>query len=148
MIGAGAVVLSLVVAGAVVLALRSGSETVGFDTPAAPPLPADGSAVIHDLRAPGGLALFGLQIVDPTHTVEVQFLTGPGCSTLVSSDDPWPAPYPECAGGPDITGVVSSLGVTDTGQSLVGVTFPVSGECHEQLRTGMTWPPGIPECGS
>ncbi len=147
--GAGmAVVLALVAVGLVVLALRPGTSVVVIDD--SPPVepPADGTAVVATLRAPGGLALFGAQIIDPTHTVEVRFLTGPGCSALLTSDDPWPTPHPECAGTVDLVGVVGSIGIAETDRSLVGVTMTVPGACYDQLRRGMAWPPDIPECSS
>lgn len=142
----GVVALALLVVGALVLALRPGTtEVVVDDSPPVEP-PADGIAVIASLRAPGGLALFGWQIIDPTHTVEVVFLAGPGCSALLTPGDPWPTPHPECAGQVDVTGEVGSLGLTDTGGSLVGVTFTLSGGCYEFLERGMAWPPDLPEC--
>jgi hypothetical protein len=139
-------VLALLVAGAVVLALRPGTTQVSVDD--SPPVepPADGTAVVATLRAPGGLALFGMQIIDPTHTIEVVFLAGPGCSALLTSGDPWPTPHPECASKVDVTGEVGSLGVTDTGRSLVGVTFTLSGGCYGLLERGVGWPPDFPEC--
>lgn len=142
----GIVVLVLLVVGAVVLALRPGTTEVVVDN--SPPVepPADGTAVIAALRAPGGLSLFGMQIIDPTHTIEVVFLTGPGCSALLASGDQWPTPHPECASDVDVAGEVGSLGVTATGKSLVGVTFTLSGRCYDVLERGMTWPPDLPEC--
>ena len=148
MASGGTVVLALLLVGAVAFALRPGTETIVVDD--SPPVEpaADGTAVIHGLRAPGGLALFGVQIVDPTHTVEVQFLTGPGCSALLASGDPWPTTHPECASRVDVVGVIGGLGITNTGQSLVGVTLTVPGACYDRMERGMVWPPGIPECVS
>jgi hypothetical protein len=57
----------------------------------------DGAAVVDVLRESGGFSLCGLRFADSTHYVEVEFITGPGCSGLVGSGDPWPAPYPECS---------------------------------------------------
>ncbi len=142
----GIAVLALLIVGAVVLALQPGTTEVTVDD--SPPVepPPDGTAVIATLRAPGGLALFGMQIVDPTHTIEVEFLTGPGCSTLLTPGDPWPTSHPECASEVDVAGDVGSLGITDTGRSLVGVTFTLSGACYDLLERGMAWPPNLPEC--
>jgi hypothetical protein len=142
----GIVVLVLLVVGAVVLALHPGTTEVAVDD--SPPVepPADGTAVIASLRAPGGFSLFGMQIIDPTHTIEVVFLTGPGCSAVLASGDPWPTPHPECASKVDVAGEVGSLGVTATGESLVGVTFTLSGGCYRLLEHGMAWPPDLPEC--
>ena len=102
--------------------------------------------VVHALRAPGGLSLFGLQIVDPTHRVEVQFLTGPDCAAVLDPGEPWPTSYPECSSAVDVEGEVGSLGNTGTGRSLVGVIFVVSGGCYDLLERGMPWPPADPEC--
>jgi hypothetical protein len=143
---AGTTAIALLLIGAVALALRPGTETIVVDD--SPPVepPADGTAVIHSLRAPGGLAPFGVQIVDPTHTVEVQFLTGPGCATLLTSGDPWPTTHPECASRVDVVGVIGGLGITNTSQTLVGVTLTVPRACYDRIERGMAWPPGIPEC--
>lgn len=142
----GMAVLALLVVGAAVLALRPGTTEVTVDD--SPPVepPADGTAVIAALRAPGGLALLGIQIIDPTHTIEVAFLTGPGCSALLTPGDAWPTPHPECGSDVDVAGTVGSLGVTAAGKSLVGVTFTLSGSCYDLLERGMAWPPHLPEC--
>ena len=144
--GGGFAVLALLVVGAVVLALRPGTTEVTVDD--SPPVqpPADGTAVIATMRAPGGLALFGMQIIDPTHTIEVAFLTGPECSALLTPGDSWPTSHQECASQVDVAGEVGSLGVTNTGRSLVGVTLTLSGDCFDLLERGMAWPPGLPEC--
>lgn len=142
----GLAVLAVLVAGAVVLALRPGTTEVTVDH--SPPVrpPADGTAVVATMHAPGGLALFGWQIIDPTHEIEVAFLTGPGCAALLTPGEPWPTPRQECASRVDVDGVVGSLGVFDTGESLVGVTFTVSGACYDVVARGMAWPPDLPEC--
>ena len=143
----GIVVLGLLAIGVAVVALRPGSTTIVVDdTPPVDP-PADGTAVVAALRAPGGLALFGWQIVDPTHTVEVRFLAGPGCSSLLTSGDLWPAPHPECADrAGDVAGEVAGLGITVDGDSIVGVEFSVPGGCFDRLELNMPWPPGLPDC--
>lgn len=138
--------LALLGVGALVLALRPGTTEVGIDDSPPVPPPADGTAVISSLRAPGGLALFGWQIIDPTHTMEVVFLADPGCSALLTPGVLWPTPHPECASPVDVIGEVGSLGLTDTGRSLVGVIFTVPGGCYDLLERGMAWPPDLPEC--
>lgn len=142
------VVLALLIVGVAVLALRPGASVIVVDD--SPPVepPADGSGVVASLRAHGGLKLFGVRIVDPTHTVEVRFLTEPGCSALLTSGDPWPTSHAECASNVDLVGVVGGLGVTETGQSLIGVTVTVPGACYDRLERGMTWPPDTPSCAS
>jgi hypothetical protein len=136
----------LLFVGVVALGLRPSTETVVYDDTPPIVLPDDGTAVVHALRAPGGLSLFGVQIIDPTHRVEVQFLTGPGCAALITSGDPWPTSHPECASPSEVVGEIGSTGLTSTGRSLVGVIFVVSGGCFDVLERGMPWPPGDPEC--
>jgi hypothetical protein len=80
--------------------------------------------------------------------VEVKFLTGPGCSQLIASGDPWPAPYPECASAVPVAGEVGGTGVTVSGDSIVGVRFEVSRACFDRLERGMPWPPDVAECRS
>jgi hypothetical protein len=132
--------------GLVVLALRGGTATIVVDDHPPVDPPADGSAAIVTLRAPGGLAPLGIRLIDPTHAVEVQFLAGPGCSQLLTSGEAWPTDVPQCATGVDVTGTIGGLGTTASGQSIVGVTFPVSRSCYEQLEVGMAWPTGYAEC--
>ena len=143
-----AVAAGLVVAGLALVLLRPGSTEITVDD--GPPVvpPEDGSAVVGGLRASGGLSLFGLRIVDPTHTVEVRFTAGPECAALLSSGDPWPAPHPECTVPVPVTGEVASLGITSTGRSQVGVQFPVTRPCYESLSLGTPWPPDSPECAT
>jgi len=140
------ILVALLAVGVGIMALRPGSVEVSVDD--VPPVtpPADGTAVVADSRGPGGLNLFGIQIIDPTHTVDVVFLTGPGCSALLLSGDPWPAPYPSCASDVDVSGSVGGLGVTEDGRSLVGVTVTVSRACFERVERGMVWPPDLAEC--
>lgn len=142
------VLVALAAMGAVAVGLRSGSAVVVVDDTRPVEIPADGSGVVADLRAPGGLALFGVQLVDPTHEIEVRFLAGPGCSELLDTGDHWPVPYPECAGDAGITGVVGTLGVTATGRSVVGVKVTVPGECFDLLERGAAWPSDAPGCAS
>jgi hypothetical protein len=141
-----AVAAVLVAAGLAFTLLRPGTTEVTIDD--GPPVTAsdEGSPVVAGLRAAGGFSLFGLRIVDPTHTVEVRFTAGPDCAALLSSGDPWPVPDPECAVPVPVAGEVASLGVTSTGRSLVGVRFPVSRACYESLALGTPWPPESPDC--
>ncbi len=143
----GSVALVMAVIGVVILVLRGGTTTVVVDDHPPVDPPADGSAVIGILRASGGLAPLGIRLIDPTHTVEVQFLTGPGCSERLTPGQAWPTDVPECATGVSLTGTVGGLGTTISGQSLVGVTFSVSRGCYGRLEVGMPWPTTYPECG-
>lgn len=144
--GGGGVFLALLLVGLVALALRPGGETVVMDDsdPVVPP--DDGTPVVHTLRAPGGFSLFGLQVVDPTHTVEVVFVAGPGCAALLESGEPWPTPHPECAHSANIQGLVGGTGISSSGMSMVGVSFSVPGDCFDLLTRGVVWPPSFPEC--
>jgi len=144
-IGAGVAVV-LVAAGLIVTLLRPGTTEITVDDGPPVTAPGDGSAVVAGLRAAGGFSLFGLRIVDPTHTVEVRFTAGPGCAALLSSGDPWPVPDPECTVAVPVAGEVAGLGVDATGRSLIGVAFPVSRECFEGLELGAPWPPAAPGC--
>lgn len=138
--------VGVVVAAALgVLLLRPGStETQLIDQPSV--VPGSGEAVVAELRAPGGLALFGLQLIDPTHRVEVRFTSGPGCSTLLAGGDPWPSPYPACSGPAGLKGLVAGLGRTQSGESILGVEFVVSGDCFRALSLGDPWPGDPPAC--
>jgi hypothetical protein len=110
-------------------------------------LPADsGAAVVAVLRESGGRSLFGVHITDSTPYVEVRFRTAPGCSELLRSGDPWPTSFPQCSSPVKIVGKVRALGVTTSGESLVGVEFKVPRACFDLLRRGMTWPTTDPEC--
>jgi len=141
----GAVALVMAAIGIVILGLRPSATIVVDDQPPVDP-PADGSAVIATLRAPGGLAPLGIRLIDPTHSVEVVFLTGPGCSERLTSGQAWPTDLPECATDVVVAGAVGALGTTVSGQSLVGVTFSVTRPCYEQLDIGMSWPTGRADC--
>ena len=142
----GVVVIALVLVGLAFLALRATrTEVQVTDTPQIEH-PADGSAVVARLTASGGMAPFGWQVVDPTHRVELQFLTGAGCAERLESGDPWPTSIPECSSDVEVIGKVAAVGRTGTGQSLVGVEFEVSRPCFEALQLQVTWPPIPAEC--
>ena len=105
-----------------------------------------GTALVAGLRKSGGWSLFGVDITNSTSYVEVRFLTDPGCSGLLRSGDPWPASFPQCSGPLKIVGKVRGLGVTPSGDSIVGVEFEVPRACFELLGRGMVWPIPDPEC--
>jgi hypothetical protein len=140
-----AVALAIIAAGIVAAALLPGSETVSVDDTASVEVPDDGTAVVTALRAPGGLAVFGVQLIDPTHRVEVRFRSDPGCAEMLSSGGEWPPAGSGCPGPPDLEGEIGSLGIGTDGRSLIGVTVVVDGSCYDSLETGVPWPPG-PEC--
>jgi hypothetical protein len=145
--GAGGVAaLVVVIVGAIIFGLHGGKVEVVPDTRPVIQPPQSGAAVVAFLRTSGGHSLFGLRIVDSTHLAEVQFLTGPGCSALLYSGDPWPTDHAPCASPVKVAGHVSGLGNTASGDSLVGVEFTVTRACFELLKPGMSWPPTIAEC--
>ena len=87
-----------------------------------------------------------MRIADTTHHVEVQFLAGPDCGGLLGGRDPWPSPHTQCSAPVDIVGNVDGIGITQSGDSLVGAEFEFPRACFEQLEPGMEWPPDLPEC--
>jgi len=145
-IAAGVVASIVLIAVLAALELRPIRSEIVADDSQAVELPEPGSAIVTVLRESGGLSLLGLRIKDATHHVEVQFLAGPGCAELLNGGDPWPTRHPECTAPIDIVGYVGGLGITQSGDSLVGVQFEVPRACFEQLVTGMAWPPDLPEC--
>jgi hypothetical protein len=142
----GIVVLVLALVGLAFLGLRPGRTEVRSDQGPVITPPDSGAAVVAFLRESGGFSLLGLRFTDSTHYVEVKFITGPGCSGLVSSGDPWPTSFPECSSPVALVGEVGGTGVTMSGDSLVGVQFEVPRACFELLAPGMAWPPDLPEC--
>lgn len=144
-IAAGLVVFValIVVAASVLRPVRS--EVVSVEVPVLP-VPEPGTAIVALLRESGGFSLLGIRIADTTHHVEVQFLAEPGCTGLLGDREPWPTAYPQCSAPIDIVGNVGGVGVTQSGDSLVGVEIEVPRACFEQLEPGMEWPPDLPEC--
>lgn len=98
------------------------------------------TAVVAGLRETGGWSLFGVRITGSTAHVEVRLLADPGCAERLRSGDPWPAHVPQCASPVSTVGTVSGLGVTLSGESLVGVDFDVSQACFRLLELGAAWP--------
>ena len=143
---AGVVALVVLAAGLAFYGLRPGEAEVVVDQ--GPPVvpPQSGAAVVAYLRETGGFSLFGIRFADSTHHVEVQFLTEGDCSALISGDDPWPTPYPQCTGPVEMVGTVGGLGLDISGRSLVGVEMEVPRACYERLEPGMGWPPDLPQC--
>jgi len=144
----GIVALTLLAVVLVFLALRPGSTEVVVDDSEPIDPPEAGAALVAFLRQSGGFSPFGFRITDSTHYVEVLFISGPDCSTMVDSGDPWPSPYSQCSSPVRIVGEVGSLGRTVTGDSLIGVQIKVPGDCYDLLEPGMAWPSDHPECHS
>ncbi len=136
------VVLVMVLAVAVLRPTRT--EVVNDDPQIA--LPEPGGAIVAVLRESSGLSVLGITIRGSEHHVEVQFLTGPDCAALLNGNDPWPTSHPECSAPVELVGEVGATGITQSGDSLVGVEFEVPGACFEQLEPGMQWPPDLPDC--
>jgi hypothetical protein len=138
--------LVLLLGGVAFYGLRSArTEVASSEDPVVTP-PETGAAVVAFLRESGGFSLLGIRFADSTHFVEVQFITEPGCSRLVTSGDPWPTPYPQCVSPVGMAGEVRGLGITVSGNSLVGVEFEVPRACFELLAPGMAWPTSLREC--
>ena len=145
----GVMVLVVLVAGVFGVfwfGLHQGTAQVVND-PRPEVLPPDsGTAVVAVLRESGGWSLFGIRIADSTPYVEVRFLAEPGCSGLLRPGDSWPTSLPQCSSPIKIVGKVGGLGVTPSGDSLVGIEFEVPRSCFELLGRGMAWPTTDPNC--
>lgn len=143
----GLVMVAVVaIIGLLVLAMRpTASTSVDAPTPDVVP-PPDGTAVVASRSAPGGLAPFGIRLIDPTHTVAVVFVSGPDCAALLDRDDRWPSDLAPCTGGPGVEGVLGGTGILPTGESLVRVVVTVDRECFAAVEIGMPWPTDLPEC--
>jgi hypothetical protein len=145
----GVVVLVVLVAsvvGALWFGLHQGTVQVTNDPRPEVLPPNRGTAVIAVLRESGGRSLFGIRITASTRYVEVRFLTEPGCSALIQPGDPWPTSFAQCSSPVKIAGKVAGLGVTPSGDSLIGVEFAVPRACFELLGRGMAWPTTDPNC--
>ena len=140
-------VVVLVACVVVVFSLGSHTTATIVNDPRPEVLPARrGIAVVGALREAGGRSLFGVRLSDSTRYVEVRFLTEPACSRLIQPDDPWPTSFPQCSSPVKIVGTVRALGITTSGDSLVGVEFEVPRACFELLSRGMAWPTTAPAC--
>lgn len=136
----------VVVVGLLLVALRpTSSVSVDAPTPTVTPRD-DGTALIASRNAPGGLAPFGIRLIDPTHTVAVVFVSSPDCAGLLTSDDLWPSPHSACSGGLGVEGAVGGTGILPTGDSIVRVVVTVDRECYEAVEIGQPWPTDLPEC--
>ncbi len=132
--------LVLGVAGLLWSGLAAGTaEVVNDDRPEVIPTER-GVALVAGLRESGGWSLFGVDITKSKSSVEVRFLTEPGCSGLLRSGDPWPTSFPQCSTPITVVGTVGGLGVTPSGDSMVGVEFEVPRACFDRLERGMAWP--------
>lgn len=139
-------VVVAVVVGVVILGANGGTRQVVIDPHPVIPPPESGAGVVAALRQSGGRSLFGIRISDSKHYVEVEFLTGPGCSGRLRSGDVWPTGYAQCSSQVRVVGRVSGTGITASGASIVGVEFEVARSCFKLLKPGMGWPPALPEC--
>ena len=142
----GGVVVVLLIVGVLIVALQPGNETVVVDTSTPVTPPDDGSPVVHTLGASGGLAQFRRTDHRP-HPQRRGAV--PGRARMCRSrhnGDVWPTSHAECAHPSELVGEVAGLGITSSGQSLVGVSFAVPRGCYERPERGMAWPPAAPEC--
>lgn len=96
--------------------------------------------VISKLETPGRSFLW-FRLSDPSYEVTVQFFAPPGCSGSVSFEDPWPSSDPSCATDVPVAGIVSGIGTTQTGESVIAVDVQVNPECFAAVAPGDYWPP-------
>jgi len=140
----------VLIAGAVLFALRPGSSTIEVlpDVPLPDPQTDPAGAVVIGLHESGGFSLFGMDFGTVTHIVSVQFHAAPGCFDQANLEDPWPTPYEECASAVTIAGTISGNGIAPTGESIVAVDVEVSAACYDTVNRGDRWPPAAAECSS
>ena len=145
-----AVIVAVIVVGA--LALLAGRSTY-IETEVLPSVtlgdPQDvepNAAVITGKHQTGGFSIAGLRFGHTTYRISVQFFAGPGCHELVDHGEPWPTPYQDCASAVPITGSISGLGNTGTGESIIGVDVEVAEDCYKAVALGENWPPPAPPC--
>ena len=108
--------------------------------------PAPGDVVVTGRNASGGFSIFGLDLTDPTHTVDVTFTVPEECVADIGHESRWPSDDPLCAGPIDVAGPVSGSGRTADGLGLVSVRITVTRECHEAIAIGAPWPAQVPAC--
>ncbi len=147
---ASIIVVVLVLAAAVVLALRPGSTETEVlpDVPLPDPLDDPAGAVVVGLYESGGFSLLGLQFGTVTRTLSVQFHAAPGCFDHASFGDPWPTPFEECSSAVTIEGTISGGGIAPTGETIVSVDVEVPGDCYDTVSRGDRWPLSAAVCGS
>jgi hypothetical protein len=148
---AAAILGALVVGVLVVVALAPNSTT----TEVGPPIELDdveslepNAAVVTAKHESGGSSIFGFTIRRTNHFVRIQFFEEPLCHAVVSSGEAWPTSHKECRSTVPVRGDVSAIGITATGQSIIGVELEVSGTCHDTVTPGDPWPTSAPECAS
>ena len=78
----------------------------------------------------------------------VEFLAGRECLDLIDYGDPWPAAATGCASAAPVSGEVSGLGVSPTGEALIVVEFEVTKDCYAAVAVGTPWPTGLAECAA
>ena len=146
---AGLIVGVLVVGALIVLALRSTSTETEVLAPVTLGDPQDvepTAAVITGKHESGGFSILGLRFGHRTYRLSVQFYDAPGCFEVVSFGDSWPTPFQDCSSGVSITGEISGIGNTATGESIIGVDVEVSEDCYQAVAPGEMWPPAAPAC--
>lgn len=144
-----AVLAGVVVIVGLVLAMRPGTS----ETTVLPPVtlgdPIDvepSAAIVVSKFQSEGTSILWMNFGRTTHRLSVQFYAPPGCSDLVTFDDPWPAPFDECTTDLPIVGSISGLGIAPTQESIVAVEVEVTEECFDRVPRGASWPPDATEC--
>jgi hypothetical protein len=146
---AAAILGALVVGVLVVVALAPNSTTSEVLPPITledPESVEPNAAVVMEKHESGGSSIFGFTIRRTSHFVRVQFFDEPGCHAVVSSSEAWPTSHEECRSTVPVRGEVSGIGITATGQSIIGVDIEVSGTCYDTVTPGDSWPTSAPEC--
>ena len=90
----------------------------------------------------GGFSFLGLEFGRKTYSLDVQFVAPAGCASAVDFGDPWPAPFPACSSGLDISGEVTGRGILPSGESTIVVRTEVDAGCFEMVTPGDAWPTG------
>lgn len=136
-----------------VIALRGVTvETVIAPSVEAPP-PGDQPngdpvAVVVSLQERQDSSFFGLVRGDTHHLAAVGFYAPAACGQLVTFDDAWPVAADECAAGVAISGPVTGLGTSASGETYVVVETEVSPECYATLEPGASWPVATGACAA
>jgi hypothetical protein len=144
----GAVLLGVLALGALIVVSLAGTRTeTSVSTVTVDPEDMEpGDALITSKSESGGTSIFGLHFGQTTYVARVWLITAPGCSDLVESGDPWPAPFDRCSSPVAITGEVAGEGVASTGESLIEVAIEVNAQCYAAVVGGEPWPPEGADC--
>ncbi len=144
----GFILIFVVALAAAALALRPTTTETEVLPPVTLPDPGEDptNAAVAGLRQSGGFSLLGLAFGDVTHTAVVQLSAPTGCYELVTTGDPWPAPFKQCDMPFAIEGTVSGGGIAVTGESIIAVDVTVTEACYITIAPGDPWPTATDAC--